>query len=69
MSALTQRTCTIYTFIHQIYANHNLGAQAVAVVQNGTLGRIYKSAPTAYETLFQQPSMDALDSHDLTTML
>ena len=23
MLTLTQRTCTIYTFIHQIYANHS----------------------------------------------
>ncbi len=27
-STLTQRTCTVYTFIHQIYANHNLVAQS-----------------------------------------
>ena len=44
MSALARRTCTIYTFIHQIYANHNLVAQAVLLVQNGTLGRINQIA-------------------------
>ena len=32
MFALTQRTRTIYTFIHQIYANHNLVAQAAGFV-------------------------------------
>ena len=35
-------------FIHFVYGNHDLGAQAVAVVQHGNLGRIYKSAPTVF---------------------
>ncbi len=33
LSAPTRYTCTIYTFIHQIYANHNLVAQAVGFMQ------------------------------------
>ena len=54
MSALTQRTCTIYTFIRQIYGNQNQVAQAVAVVLHGTLGQTYKSAPTVIINLMAQ---------------
>ncbi len=35
------RICMIYTFIHPIYGNRYLLAQAVGVVQNGTLGQKY----------------------------
>ena len=54
MSALTQHICTIHTFIHQIYGNQNLVAQAVAVVLHGTLGQTYKSAPTVIINLMAQ---------------
>ena len=42
MSALTRCVCTINTFIHFVYGNHDLMAQAVAVVQNGTVERTIK---------------------------
>ena len=39
-------TFSTVPFIHFVYGNQDQMAQAVAVVLNGTLGRICKSAPT-----------------------
>ena len=46
MSVLTRCVCKNNPFIHFVYGNQNQMAQAVAVMQNGTLGRTYESAPT-----------------------
>ena len=56
---------------------HDLGAQAVPVLQDGTVGRIYKSAPTVFinymahsgsicamAVLFQQSRMDCVCKDD-----
>ncbi len=55
MSALTRRTCMIYTFIHQIYANHNLVAQAVLFVQNGNLGRACEAIEKVSALVYSPP--------------
>ena len=46
MSALTRCPCTDNPFIHFVYGNQNQVAQAVLLMQNGTLGQTCKSAPT-----------------------
>ena len=51
----TRCVCTNKIVHHPIYGNQNQMAQAVGFVQNGTLGRIYKSAPTARGYFFNNP--------------
>ena len=46
---------TIYTFINPVYGNQNHMAQAITAVQNDTLGRTYKSAPTVRGYFFNKP--------------
>ena len=45
---VTQRVRTNEIVHHLIHGKQNQVAQAVAVVQNGTLGRTCKSAPTVF---------------------
>ena len=54
MSTLMRCSCAINPFIHFVYGNQNQMAQAVTVVRNGTLGRIYKSAPTVFISYMAQ---------------
>ena len=42
----THCVCTINTFIHFVHGNQSQVAHVVAVVQGGTLGQTYSSAPT-----------------------